>query len=181
MPLTPVPNVGSQIDRAIRAYFIANGAGTADDIYTENDWRDRAFPNTTISARQSTEDAVNSRIEAYHVKIQCQWSAAGQPDDPNPESMRIAVDDRIGMIMAALSQTNDNEDFLATAQAITAAGRLLATTGTTQSMANNADMAAFTCSHIHFLGSKRGDPNVEGIAFLEERNFMVHACPFATY
>ncbi len=43
--------------------------------------------------------------------------------------------------------SEDNETLRATQEAITAAGRALATTGTVQAQANNADMADYTCQY----------------------------------
>lgn len=173
--ITPVGNVGSQLERAMAAYFVTQEIATADQIYISNDVKKRSFPTIDIFAHTSTEEVAHSRIEAYQVRVKCQLQSAVQQGETNPGLHWKDINVQVGRVMAAMSLVDDQNDFTRTAISITTAGRLLATTGTAQEQSNNSDMADFTCQYVQFMGSKRAEQNEQGIAFCEIRNFLIHA------
>lgn len=171
--LTPIPNFGSQLDRAIVAYLIAMGAGTAADTFPAYQSGTKKLPNTTIRAFQSQHEVKGSGNEVYNVSIQSKFPAAVQPGQSNPHANWLGSDRRIGLILAAMLQTDDGETLRKVATDITTAGRALAVSDPT----NNSDMAEFTLEEIYFRGSARGTPEEDATAFVEVRNFECHGCP----
>lgn len=175
--IDPLPNIGSQIERAVAAYLTSVGAGTEHQNFISNDSRDHQFPSNTIHAHKSVEEVRNSRIEAYQVQITSAFPAANQPGQSNPLMNRVQVDKWVGKVMAALSQRDTGQrDYRATATAITAAGRALYVADPV----NDWDMADFTCQHIHFVGSVRFHEDGAGSTFVEVRSFEIHAVPINT-
>ncbi len=175
MPLTPLPNVGSQLDRAIVAYLISVEAGTAANTYPSYCSTDKVFPNTTVKSHASAHDPDLTANEIFNVAIMAKFNA--REETANPEAKRKAADERIGLIMAALLQSDDGQTLKATARAITAAGRALATSDNATVAANNADMADFTLQHWYYKGAVRGTPEDESCAWVEVRNFQATASP----
>jgi len=176
MPLTAIPNNATQTERALRALFIANAAGTADDIFISNDWRDRPGTLTDIIAQSSRHATENSGDEIWTVAIQNKFPAAPQPGEENPEALRVAIDERVGLQMAALAQSDDNQTLKFTTTAISAAGRALTTAGSDMDQANNADMADFTCLFIRYLGATRGRSDEDSATWVEVRNYEITTC-----
>lgn len=194
-PIAPVPNVGSQLERAVIAYLQAcfkkaaiAGLGLADvGFYFSNDWKGRVPPLIDVMAHASTENPPHTRNESYNVRIEAEWKGANEPGVTNTESNWIFINNLIGIVMAALSQTDSATDVSAgarvTAQLITQAGRALAVDGSNgldpaqvQDALNNADMVNFTCSFVEFKGSKRADVSQGKIWIKEVRNFEMRAC-----
>ncbi len=100
----------------------------------------------------------------------------------------MQLSNMIGLVMGAMSQTVESTDVSAGAklmgQLITEAGRALAVDESNgadaiqaQDAANNADMAAFTCSFVEFKGSQRAEMSEGTIWIKETRNFEMRACP----
>ncbi len=178
MPIEPLPNNGTQIERALRAWFIAHAAGTKNDLFISNDSRDRPQILTDIFATSSRHDPENTGNEIWSVSIQNKFPAAIQPGQNNPEAHRVAIDARVGLQMAALAQTDDNCTLNFTAAGISTAGRSLATAGSTRDQANNADMADFTCLFVRYLGASRGRPDDDSCSWVEVRNYEITACPY---
>lgn len=195
-PIDPVPNVGSQIERAVIAYlkacFIAKAIPglTIDKInfYFSKDWASRVPPLIDVLAHKSVENPPHTRNEDYQVKITAEGPGVNQPGTANPESTWLQLNSMIGLVMAALSQTDSATDVSAgarvTADLITQAGRALAVDESggvdpamAQDAANNADMAAFTCSFVEFKGSQRAEISDGTIWIKETRNFEMRACP----
>lgn len=177
--VTAIPNNATQVERAIRAWLIECAAGTADDIYISNDSRERQFPITDIIAQESKHHPENTGTEIWQVTIQHKFPAANQPGQTNLGKNRVQMDDRVGKQMAAMLQSNDNLTLNATWEGITTSGRLLATTGSAQEQANNADMADFTCLFVRYMGATRGKPDDDSCAWVEVRNYEVTAANFA--
>lgn len=169
---TALPNVGSQIERAIAAYFVSAGIGDTTNNHVTNDNTDRVAPLNDILAHSSSEEVPNSRIEAYQVRISSEFPAASQPGDAAGWNWQ-QINSWTGKVMAVMSFRNDGDrDFRAVADLITACGRDLATTDPT----NNADMSDFTCSKVIYKGAKRAGTNAAGaLVFVEQRNFEIHA------
>jgi hypothetical protein len=187
MAITAIPVIGSQLDRAIVAYLIANGVGLwrwtkQGDcvIWPADGLAVRTYPNVTVWSHRSTHTPVLTGIEEFETSITCKFSAAGAVQAANPYAIRVARDAILGLALACMLQSDDGSTLDATARAITAAGRALVTKGTAQEQANNADMAAFTCLHVYYLGTTaRGLPEEEGCDWVEVRGFRISACPSA--
>src|SRR5208282_832181 len=183
--LLPVPNIGSQIERAIAAYlyFSFGGAPTAPNFYFSNDWKPRVPPLIDVLAHKSAEEIRHQRVETYMVRIEAKWPGTVQPGTVNPDYNWTQINSLIGVVMAAMSQTDNLADgYRATALGITVAGRKLSVLGTwavtgasTTDIANNSDMAAFYCDYIEFKGSQRAEAAAEGLFLKEIRNFEVRA------
>lgn len=184
--LTPVPNIGSQIERAIIAWLWASFGGAKDvgTFYFSNDWQKRSAPLIDVLAHKSSEAVVHSRVEAYSVKIESEWRGNAQPGVTNPDSNWKSINDDIGVVMAAMSQTDDNGDtYRLAARLIAQYGRRLAvfgcadpTKGDVNGIANNADMKDFYCDYLEFKGSQRAQQNADGMFIVEIRNFLLKAC-----
>jgi len=177
--IAPVPNVGSQIERAVLAYLTwAFGDDAANyQFLFSNDWVIRQPPYVEVLAHKSAEQPVNSRDETYQVRIECKWKGNNEAGQSNPDVNWAAINDFIGVVMAAMSQTDNNgQDYAATCALINQYGRALATAGDATAQENNADMTDFTCLRIRFMGSQRAEA-AEGSFFIKEvRNFEIDAC-----
>lgn len=186
MPTDWIPNSASQLERAIRAMFIARGDATAADCHISNESGDRtgiANGITDILAVMSTAtDTEPSGNEKWTVRIQNKFGAVVQPDEPNPQLNRVAMDQRVGRQMLALLRGTYSLD--ETCADITNAGRALAVANDSTAeaildAANNADMAEFTCLFGRYLGATRGQPEDGSCAWVEVRNMEFVAVPVA--
>ena len=187
MAIQAIPVVGSQLDRAVVAYLIANGVGlwkwtkNGDCVIAPaNSLQVKTFPNLTVSSHQSEHDPIESGNEDFQVSIACKFSAAGAAQQSNPYAARVMMDATIGLMLACMLQSNDGATLDLAAANITAAGLALATSGSAQDQANNADMANFTALQVHFLGtSARGRPDEAGCDWVHISGFKIIACPSA--
>ena len=183
MPVTAVPNVATQLERAIAAWLADCGAGTPTDIYISNDPRDRAGLLTTgitdVRAHSSVHSPEFSMNEVFQVTIQCKFGAALQPGQANKSLNRITLDNRVGMVKAAMCQTANSQTFDATITGITASGRALKTASTAAVAAANTDMDAFECIFVRYVGCSRGRPDDDSCAWVESLNFEITAAPAA--
>lgn len=190
MPIDYLPNTATQLERAIRAWLQECGAVGPLDCFISNDSRDRSAENapldkgiTDIMALSSnTTEAEDSGNEKFVVRISTKFGAIVSPDEPNPAVNRVECDKRVGKLMLAMSDGKSSDMRLATALAISTAGRDLAnevdsTDAAVQDAANNADMAEFTCLSVRYLGMTRGQPDDRSCAWIEVRNFEISACP----
>jgi hypothetical protein len=175
MPITAIPNVGSQLDRAIVAYLISVEAGTADDTFPANGTGDKELPNTIVRSTGSTHAPMEGGNEQWTVSIMVRASAVDPETGEPSESARVALDNRVGLVLAAMLQSEDGQTLNFTADAITTAGRALAVSDPT----NNADMDQFTCQAVYYNGAQRGNPDGEDAVWVEMRNFTIHCCPTA--
>jgi hypothetical protein len=186
MTLTPIPNNGSQLERAIRAWFIA---ATADNASASRILESQVFVTLDNRPRENSVNGILIDIMAgsfqpsvqfpgnndWLVRIDVRCPAAQQPGQHNPEANRLIADRFTGLIEAAMRQHATSETDIAVGDVtvaiqtnmdgfnysmagITAAGRALKTNGSSQSKANNADMDAFTCLFITDAGGTRGNP-----------------------
>lgn len=171
MPVTAIGNLRSCLDRAIVAYLISAGAGTADDVYELHRSFDKELPNTTVKAFSGTESPTNSGSELFRVEITVKFPAAVQPGQGNPRMNQVECDKRVGLTMSAMSQTNDGESRAKVAADITDAGRALYASDPI----NDWDMQNFTCESVYYLGCSAGQDE-EGVFFAEVRNFEIRAC-----
>lgn len=182
-----ISNVGSQLDRAVTAYLISNGVGKwkvqnpgdctvspADGLAIST------YPHVIVLSHSSTHDPAPTGDEAFMVRIICKFGVAGARQQANPYAARVARDAIVGLMLTLMLQTDDNATLDLTAANITAAGRALAADADPLIAANNADMANFTALHVGYHGTTtRGDPDQEGCAWVEIREFRITACPTA--
>jgi hypothetical protein len=184
--LQPVPNIGSQIERALIAYLAQFYDGDEPvNFYFSNDWRPRVPPLVDVLAHKSTESIPHTRNETYQVKIEAKWPGTNQPGVDNTEYNWMAINDLIGSVMAAMS-VSDNGDPnripVVVASDITDAGRALAVDASNganpaekQGALNNSDMVNFTCEYVEFKGSQRAESGNEGLYLKEIRFFEIRA------
>jgi hypothetical protein len=190
MPVNVLPNCGTQLERAIRAYLIAQGAGTADDIYISNDSRTRAGLDTGLTdimaVRSRVEGQELSGNEVWQVTLENKFGASPQPGQADINLNRVQMDLRVGKQMYQMLQADDSSPntLKHTCAAISAAGRALAVDASNgadpdqaQVAEDNADMVDFTCIFLRFLGSERGHPKDHSTAWVEKRIFEITACP----
>lgn len=132
MPNDWIPNPGSQLERALRAYFIARGATPKTDdtahkgIHCTLDVHERKNPLRSILAHDASETAAFSGNHVFAVTIVDQFAATPQDGNADPELHRYAIDRQVGLMMNWMSQTENGADLIATAKNITDAGRALA-------------------------------------------------------
>jgi len=189
--LTPVPNIRSQIERALRAYLTDCSVGTFKQFRLSHDYRDREIldkdgnrvPLIDVFGMHSSEKPRNSRLESWIVRIDPEYDAATQPNDTNPNWNWTAINNLVGLIMAAMSQTtNASSGYLSTALMISVFGRRLAVLGavgdpSTTSAADNSDMALFFCDYLDYVGAVGAKQDAQGgLYFKEQRNFTIDAC-----
>jgi hypothetical protein len=190
-----IPNVGSQIDRALRAYFIQNSATpqSAPDnggIFLTLDSGDRTNPLRTIFAHDGQESVKFSGSQEYMVLITDQFDAVIQPGQTNPGFNRVSIDAQVGAMMYLMMQSSDGATLNQTVKNITDAGRALVVlksagglAPTQQDADNDADMADFTCMFVEPAGQKRGHPvndehgGIERTFWVESRAFRITAAP----
>jgi hypothetical protein len=154
------------------------------DFFFSNDFKKRVTPLIDVLAHKSSEEIRHSRVERYAVRLEFKWPGTNQPGETNPDYNWVQINNIAGLVMAAMSQTDDNgESYRATALLISVAGRRLAVLGTpqvagatVQDVANNADMATFYADVLEFTGSQRAETGEEGLQLKEIRNFEVRAC-----
>src|SRR3990167_5380522 len=169
----PYHNLGSKLDRALVAYLIGQGAGTARDVLPSNHSGTREVPFTVVSAHRGTPNPAAVGTYDVDVKVQIEGLAANQPGQRNRHQNRKQFDARGAKTYDALHLSTDGVSLLATADAITAAGRALAASDPD----NDADMVAFGCLYMTDLGFDRGEPKDEPGTFLEILNLRCRCCP----
>lgn len=178
MALPSIPNVGSQLDRAVAAYLAGLGIN-GGAVYPAFSVATKTYPVVKVVSRQSSQDPELTGNEKFRVNIEVRQSAASAAKPVNLESQRVALDLLVGQIMAAMMQTQDGGTLDYVCALITAAGISLSTTGTATQKANNADMAAFSCLYMRYIGATRGEPEEENLAWVEIRTFEITAAPVA--
>lgn len=166
MSLTALPNVGSQLDRAIIAYLISLEVGTSENIYPAHTSIEKVLPSITVKSYSSSHEQ-QSGVENYQVSIQCMAEAVIDSSTPT------VIDNLVGLVMAAMLQSEDGETLDYTAAQITETGRALAVSDPD----SNADMADFTLNHLYYKGAQRGKPDDDNSIWAEVRNFEAHVSP----
>ena len=178
----PIPNTGSQLERAILALlkdaYGSDGPAAKYSYLFSNCSDKRTPPLIDALAHKSTEVTPHTGAEAFNVRLEWIFDGTIEVSQENPDNDWKDINDFVGIGMAALSQTANNEGNPNTLSATVAAeitrlGRLLATTDP----ANHADMADFTCFFVQFKGSQRAEA-VNGTLYLKEiRHFEMWAVP----
>lgn len=184
MPTDWTPNNGTQLERAIRALFVTTGAVDPDDCFISNESTERGNLSTGITTIQaissSTDESEPVGNEKWQVTIQNKFGAALEDGQTDTAINRLQLDMRVGRQQDKMTQAGDYSQTLdATASAITAAGRALATVTAEPDATNDADMAEFTCLFVRYTGATRGRPEDGSCAWVEVRNYEITACPIA--
>lgn len=192
--LTAVPNIRSQIERALRAYLTDCNVGTFKQFRLSHDYNLRQVidpetglrvPLIDIFGVNATEAVKNSRVESWQVRIDPEYDASTQPNDTNPNWNWKAINNLVGLIMAAMSQTSSGgANYLDTALMISVFGRRLAVLGavgdpSATSAADNANMALFYCNYVDYAGAVGLGKKNDALVFQEQRNFTVQAVNLA--
>ena len=198
-PVNPFPNVGSQIERALRQYFINGFLGATalpqptlnnGGIFLTLDNGSRSNPLRTIMAQTSKEMVEYVGAEIYQVTIVDQFEAIAVPGQVDPDYNRVQIDLQLGQMQYLMMLTANNATLDQTCANITNAGRgmavLKANGGSApnlQSANDNADMAQFTCLLVVPKGSRRGksadedEPSGPKTYWREVRMFEITAAP----
>lgn len=186
MPITPSPNPGSQLERALNAFFYDAFAEQDekyrlgwDQFYHSIDWKRRALPLVETIAHRGDENVAHSRIERLMTRIEFRWKGSNELGQENNDANLVYINTMIGVIMAALSQTDQPGDgnFQLACLKLSAAGRRLAVLGradepgTDIEIANHADMATFLCDKLQYRGPIRAETTGEAFVIREVRNF----------
>jgi hypothetical protein len=176
-------NLQSKLERAIVAYLVSKGCGTNLDIFPFESLRDRSLflpgstGNTTIQTSTALVDIQFTGNYRIPVLVSVQGSISQGPGATNPGGPRVAFDGRVAVTGDFLNQTDNGQNLQATATDITAAGRLLATTGSAQEQANNADMVDFTINGWFEKGFGKGEAKEANAAWEIVLLFECVCCP----
>ena len=115
----PFNRIRSKLNRAICAYLIKQGCGTAYDTFPEN-WKSaKGYPNTTVRSGVATPSPKLTGNREIPVHISVKGSAMQSRDDA-PNSARLAFENRLATVYDALMQSGDGHTLRETAAAITA-------------------------------------------------------------
>lgn len=183
-PPDPLPNTGSQLDRAVVAWLLANAAGTPSDVLPANSVALKHYPCTIVKSYRSAQAPELTGDDYWNCDVQIKGSASNEANEPNPNYKWVDLDARVGLTKAVLlqgyaatpDQAADQANLTYTAQQITAWGSDLVNPADQSPQAkiiaqNNADMAAFTCLSWYYKGQSRGEPNEEGCSWVEILHF----------
>lgn len=182
MPAPPkIPNLGSQLDRAIVAWLTLNNCGYVTDttaalIVPGNTPAIKiSYPVIIAHAARSTTAPQNVGTQELTVQLRIEQTSVLEVNDPNPENTRVVLDQLVGQVAYQMLQSTDRMQLDVTCAGITAAGRALATDADPQVAANNADMVNFTVQYLRYDGQTRGKPSEEGASWVEILNFTAIA------
>ena len=170
----PFNRIRSKLNRAIVAYLIQKGCGTAADTFPENSQAIKGYPVTTVRAGVAIPEPVLTGNRRVDILITVKGQALKDPNKPDDISTaRVAFDNRLALVGDALTQSDDGRTLRATAVLITAAGRALAVSDPE----GNADMADFTV--MLWLDAGEGDvsPDEQGTAWQEGLKFSALCAP----
>jgi hypothetical protein len=181
MPLDWLPNTASQLDRALRAYFVGATATTHEQTMIANDHRRRSLPLLDIATAFGDRNrAVPSPLYSgsfdYPVDITAEFPANPEAGHPNPDLYSLEMDRFIGQITWLMDLRDPDQGYPLVCAAITTAGRALKTVGSTKSKAANTDMGEFTVQFIVPAAEQRVKVSDDGVFWLERRSYIITAC-----
>lgn len=179
--LTWTPNTASQLDRALRAYYVNAGATTFAQTMISNDHRVRPLPLVDIAVafgekNRAVPNPLYSGSFDYPVDISAEFQASPESGHPNPDLYQLGLDKFIGAITYLMDLHDTNDGLPTVCAAINSAGRALKTTGTAKEKACNVDMADFTCQFIVPTGENRIKVADDGVFWIERRSYLITAC-----
>ena len=168
-------NLLDKNDRAVRAFIAAAVAtcGAGIPIYIRNDSRDRAQDNgglVDVDTTAGPESPVGSGCYMVNVMVRAKMPAATQPGQGANDNHTL-----IGALTKAvhdvLHQTDNYQDYQATAQGITDAAYALAAAPADPA---DADLAHYSCLAVVHNNLTGGKPQDEAsISFVELINFQM--------
>lgn len=157
-------NILSKCDRALAAFLISAGAGTADDVYPAKRSLDKALPNTVCHAMKWRYLSPNSGIYVVTAQVMVRTIGALDVDqvqsdvkDPSEERVSAAFDAFFAGVDSASDKLGD---------AITAAARA---TG-------DADLQEFTIQSCEVVGGDGGQDR-NGPAWVDSIDLEIVCCP----
>jgi hypothetical protein len=181
-------------DRAVRAYIspAVKGCGAAIPIHISNDSSEADInigPGiVNVKSVQGPESPLGSGNYTFTVLVKAEMPLTVAPG-ADPQSQRILMSKLISAIHDALHVSDNNQDYYATAELITAAGNALAvdtSNGTepamVQSAADNADMVNYSAlSVVHnILGGDKVNPE-NATYFVEAVTFQMNVVGYGGY
>jgi hypothetical protein len=172
----PYHNLLSKCDRAIAAYIISLGAGTAADVLPAKLSRTKSLPCTIVWSENGTELVPYSGD--YQVKTTVMVKCKAAVDvGREADSARVASEDRVAKTFDAFhtnisTSGNPNNSGVNLADAITTAGRLLAA----EDSVNHGDMVDFTVLDVLIKGPEASFEE-DGAAWVDSMNLELIVCP----
>jgi len=172
---TPMPNTGSQIERAVLALLQdAYGEELAANykfIFT-NCGIQRAVPYIEVIAKRSVIEPPHTGNHSFTVEIE--WKYDGSPQET---ANWREINEFVGIGQSALSQTEANagdpNTLSDTVRAeINRLGRALAVSDPD----HHADMADFTCLYLEHKGDIRAESSGDTFYIVEKKVFEIRAC-----
>ena len=176
-------NLLDKNDRAVRAYIAAAVAAVnpAINIYIRNDSRSRDVVTgpglVDVDSTAGEESPPGSGNYTVHVMVRVKFPAATQPNQSSQDANRQLLAALETAVVNQLHQTDNNQDYFATAYGITVAGNALSTT------TGNSDMADYSClsvNHTNITGGN-GSKEQQDLNFYELCNFRVNIAGFGGY
>lgn len=172
-----IPNIGSQVDRAILALLVADGVVTSDQAFVVTDFRTRPEPPLVdIKTTQCLPEVPFMGTYACSVELFFKFSSVVASSDQDPNGKRRQMDEFVGGVMWSLFRGDHDDGLPTVCTALTNAGRGLAVSDP----ANNSDMDHFTVSRVRMGAEHRGNPinadgGVEGSYWVEQRTIELSA------
>lgn len=176
----PIPNVPSQLERAVVAYLKAffGDEAAGYNWYFADDNAIRTAPAFDVIAHNGAEDPIHTEREIIRLSITFTWPGGNQIGAADSAMSYADKNRAIGLAHAAMRQTNDYaQTFHATGKAITDAGRALATTGTAEEQTANADMLHFTARAVESRGFSRADSDGADMYLRATRYYDITCIP----
>ncbi len=168
----PYHKILSKCERAVVAYLIAQGAGTATDTLPGKNSNVKTLPITIVWAKHWEVDPPHSREFMVTVSILCKVSAPADVGD-TAAARRLASDSRLGPVFGSFTEPDPNN-----ATDIPEAINAAALDASIADPDNNADLADFTC--IAIAGqSGDADANEKGDVWEDSMDLILRCSPYA--
>ncbi len=171
----PYHKILSKLERAVVAYIIAQGAGTAADTLPGKNSNVKTLPVTTVWARHYDRMPEHGTEFICDLRINCKFSApldVGQLSDDN----RAAADLRAGNVFGCFTEPDPNNSddipnaITDAARAKAAADDLLDPKGP------DVDLADFTCLNI--VGESGDSDHNENDAWEDTQDLKIRCSPY---
>lgn len=176
----PIPVLSSQLERAVVAYLKAFFGDEAANYnwYFANDNATRTAPCFDVITLDGRADPDNLGRWIVRLAITFTWPGGNRVGDADSGMSYAAKNRAIGLAQAAMRQTNNNaQNFMATGKAIHEAGRALATTGTAEEQAANADMLHLTVHRVTDTGFLAASSDGSDMYLRAEQYYEITATP----
>lgn len=177
-------NLRDKNDRAVRAFIspTVKGIGAGIPIYISLDPETRDVTTgpglVDVQTGMGTESPKGSGNYTFRVRVRAKIPAVTQPGQPANQN-HSAIGALADAIFGALHQSDNNQDYAATARLITVAGNALTTDGT----GNNDDMGDYSAISITHdtEGGDKTNAQGEGLNFIEVADFQMNIVGFGGY